>query len=79
VAVLDHPIEWTPGMPDSMIQVIFLVSVANYEQYDIQRFYQVTAKLLLDAPSMKELIRNQDYDTLKHLLLKMEQLVDEEI
>jgi lichenan operon transcriptional antiterminator len=62
-----------------MIQVIFLVSVANYENFDVQKFYQVTAKLLLDGASMRELIRTPTYETLKHLLLKMEQQVEEEI
>ena len=79
VAVLDKPILWTEDAPDSLIQVIFLVSVANYEHFDVQRFYQVTAKLLLDQDSMQELIRCQSYDTLRDLLLKMEQLVEEEI
>ena len=78
VCVLDEPILWTPGAPDSLIQVIFLVSVANYEHFDVQKFYQVTAKLLLDGPSMKELIRTPSYETLKHLLLKMEEQVEDE-
>lgn len=78
VAVLDEPIIWTEDAPDSLIQVIFLVSVANYEQFDVQRFYQVTAKLLLDGSSMQELIQDQSYDTLKNLLLKMEEQVEEE-
>lgn len=79
VAVLDEPIQWTQNDPESMIQVIFLVSVANYEHFDVQKFYQVTAKLLLDGASMKELIRTPEYETLKNLLLKMEQQVEEEL
>lgn len=79
VAVLDEPIQWTADAPDSLVQAIFLVSVANYGHFDVQKFYQVTAKLLLDGASMKELIRNQDYETLKSLLLRMEEQVDEEI
>ena len=55
------------------------MSVANYEHFDVQRFYQVTAKLLLDGESMKELIQYQSYDTLRSLLLKMEQQVEDEI
>lgn len=78
VCVLDEPILWIPGSPDSMIQVIFLVSVANYEHFDVQKFYQVTARLLLDSGSMKELIQNQDYDTLRNLILKVEEQVEEE-
>lgn len=79
VAVLDEPIVWTEDAPDSLIQVIFLVSVANYEHFDVQRFYQVTAKLLLDGESMQELIQYQSYDTLRNLLLKMEQQVEDEV
>ena len=78
VAVLDEPILWLSDTPDSLIQVIFLVSVANYEHFDVQKFYQVTARLLLDGGSMKELIQNQDYDTLKNLLLKVEEQVEVE-
>ncbi len=79
VAVLDDPILWTEDAPDSLIQVIFLVSVANYEHFDVQQFYQVTAKLLLDGESMQELIKYQSYDTLRNLLLKMEQQVEDEV
>jgi len=78
VATLDHPIQWIPDNPESMIQAIFLVSVANYANLDIQKFYQVTARLLLDDISIKELIKNQTYETLKELLLKMEQQVEED-
>ncbi len=78
VAMLDHPIQWVADEPDSMIQAIFLISVANFGDCDIQKFYQVTARLFLDEASMKELIRNQTYETLKHLLLKMEQQVEED-
>lgn len=79
VAVLDDPILWTEDALDSLIQVIFLVSVANYEHFDVQQFYQVTAKLLLDGESMQELIQYQSYDTLRNLLLKMEQQVEDEV
>ncbi len=78
VATLDHPIQWIPDDQESMIQAIFLVSVANYGNLDIQKFYQVTARLLLDDISIKELIKNQTYETLKGLLLKMEQQVEED-
>lgn len=77
VALLDKPILWEEN-PDTMVQAIFLISVANYGNFDIQRFYQVTACLFLDEASMKELIKNQSYDTLKALLLKIDQQVEEE-
>lgn len=75
VATLDKPIPW---IEDLQVQAIFLVSVANYKNFDIQRFYQVTARLFLDNASVKELIKNQTYETLKALLLKMEQQIEED-
>lgn len=77
VATLDKPIPWIDHS-DTMVQAIFLISVANYENFDIQRFYQVTARLFLDEASMKELIKNQTFETLANLLLKMEQQVEED-
>jgi lichenan operon transcriptional antiterminator len=78
VALLDEPLQWLEEGPNKMVQAIFLVSVANNKDYDAQKFYQVTARLMLDGSSMKELIRNQDFDTLSSLLSDAEQAVEEE-
>ena len=78
-AVLDDPIRWDEDDPDSMIRIIFLVSAANDPHYDIQKFYQVTARLMLEEASMKELIRVQTYEKFSELLLRTEQAVDREM
>jgi hypothetical protein len=41
-------------------------------------FYRVTARLMLDEACMKELIRNQTFETLTSLLADVEQAVEEE-
>ncbi|MCD8221225.1 MAG: BglG family transcription antiterminator [Clostridiales bacterium] len=78
VALLDRPVLWIEDDPSSLVQAIFLVSVANVKNYDVQKFYQVTARLLMDESSMKELLRGQDYETLCRLLGREESRVDEE-
>lgn len=78
VALLDRPILWIEDDPTSLVQAIFLVSVANVKNYDVQKFYQVTARLLMDENSMKELLRGQDYETLCRLLGREESRIDEE-
>lgn len=76
VALLDKPLAWYPDDPGRMIQAIFLVSVANNRQYDAQKFYRVTARLMMDAYSMRELIRSQDFRTLTTLLTTVERTVE---
>ncbi len=78
IALLDEPIQWLADDPESMVQAIFLVSVANGTGYDAQLFYQVTTRLFLDGEGMKELVRNQDFGTLKALLAREEREVEAE-
>jgi lichenan operon transcriptional antiterminator len=78
VALLDEPLQWLEEGPNKMVQAIFLVSVANNKDYDAQMFYRVTARLMLDEACMKELIRNQTFETLTSLLADVEQAVEEE-
>lgn len=60
VGVLDKPIRWV----DREVQVVFLVSVARSKRSDIQRFYQTTARYLMDERAISHLIERRSYEEL---------------
>ena len=68
VGILDEPIRWG----DQDVQVIFLVSISNRKNKNLQAFYQGMTKMLTDADAISRLIRTQTYDMLLELLEKSE-------
>lgn len=60
VGVLDRPIQWA----EREVQVVFLVSVARSKRPDIQRFYQTTARYLMDERAVSRLIEKRSYEEL---------------
>ena len=68
VGILDEPIRWG----DQDVQVIFLVSISNRKNKNLQAFYQGMTKMLTDADAIGRLIRAQTYETLTELLEKSE-------
>lgn len=57
VGILDQPIAWD----DKEVQVVFLVSVARTKEADLQRFYQTTARFLMDESSVTNLIKDRSF------------------
>ncbi len=78
VALLDKPIQWVEGDPDSNVQAIFLISVANVKNYDVQEFYQVTTCLFMNEANIRELLKNQTFEELMTLLQKEQERVEKE-
>ncbi len=76
VALLDRPIQWIEEDPDSYVQAIFLISVANVNNYDVQEFYQVTTCLFMNEANIRELLKNQTFDELMDLLKKEQEKVE---
>lgn len=74
VAILDKPILWWK----KEVQVIFLLSIGTNKKEDIQKFYQVTSKLLMNSKYVKEIIKGRDYGILSRLLRDVETEVDYE-
>ncbi len=68
MGILDEPIRWG----DQDVQVIFLVSISNRKNKNLQAFYQGMTKMLTDADAISRLIRTQTYDMLLELLEKSE-------
>ena len=64
VAVLEKPIIWYKNN----VQVIFLVSISNKKDDNLQKFYQYTVDFLLNEESIIKLIENKTFDNLMYLL-----------
>lgn len=68
VCILNRPIQWD----EKMVQIIFLVSIENRGNKDLQRFYRITSKLLLNKQYINELIKKKSFQVLQGLLQKIE-------
>ncbi len=69
VCILDKPIKWDE---QHQVQAVFLVSVSKKKKKKIQKFYSITAKLMLSQEDISELIRSGSYETLEKLMNKIE-------
>ncbi len=65
VGVLRKPILWNTNQ----VQAVFLVSIGEEEQEQLQAFYQLTMNLLLNQRSVLKLIKESTFDTLMGLLM----------
>lgn len=64
VGILERPILWNKNQ----VQVVFLISIGESEQEQLQSFYQLTMNLLLSQKGVSRLIREASFDTLIELL-----------
>lgn len=64
VGILKEPLWW--GNND--VQVIFLIALSDEEDEDIERFYQLTTKLLFNKEHIQLLIENQKFEVMISLL-----------
>lgn len=64
VAALPKPILWHKNK----VQVIFLVSISDKKDADLQKFYQYTVDFLLNENNVKKLIENKTFENLIFLL-----------
>lgn len=76
VAVLEQPILWAEG-DDSHegeeVQVVFLVSLDGVVGGELQKFYDVTSRLMLSQRHIQRLIRHRSYEQLISSLSNMEE------
>lgn len=64
VAALPKPVFWHKNK----VQVIFLVSISDKKDADLQKFYQYTVDFLLNENNVKKLIENKTFENLIFLL-----------
>jgi len=64
VGILKEPIWWG----HNEVQVVFLIAISTEEDADIERFYQLTTRLLFDLEDIQHLIENQKFEVLMTIL-----------
>ena len=64
VAVLEKPIIWYKNN----VQVVFLISISNKKDDNLQKFYQYTVDFLLNERNVIKLIENKSFENLMYLL-----------
>ena len=64
VAILEKPIIWYKNN----VQVVFLVSISNEKDDNLQKFYQYTVDFLLNEKNVMKLIENKSFENLMYLL-----------
>ena len=64
VAILEKPIIWYKNN----VQVVFLVSISNKKDDNLQKFYQYTVDFLLNEKNVIKLIENRSFENLMYLL-----------
>ena len=65
VGILRKPILWNTNQ----VQAVFLVSIGEAEQEQLQAFYQLTMNLLLNQKGVLRLIKEASFETLMELLM----------
>lgn len=73
IGILTEPVIWD----EVEVQVIFLVSIGSRKSRNLQTFYKVTSKLLLNTEYMDQLLAQKTYQTWKELFSKVEAGMEE--
>lgn len=74
VCILKNPIKWD----EAQVQVVWLISIENTRNKNLQLFYRITSKLLLNKQYINELIKKKDFQLLQDLLKKIEKDMEDE-
>lgn len=73
VAVLDEPVSWN----QTAVSVVFLVLIEKGKNKNLQKFYKVTSRFLLEEQYIKELIKKRNYSEFIKTLSMIEKEVEE--
>ena len=76
VTVLKEPVSWftTLGGEEMKVQVLFLVSLAEGELYEIQEFYEALGEFITNKQKVEEFIQDPKLEKLKELFeMKVEE------
>ena len=66
VGILDEPIHWMKND----VQVLLLISIADKENPDLQKFYMTTTSFMQDTRRIKSLIQYRDFSWFLQLLCR---------
>ncbi len=76
VAVLENPIRWETGQgtgSEEEVQVVFLVSLDAGVGDELQKFYDITSRLMLSPKYIQKLIRHRSFDQLVSSLKQLDE------
>ena len=68
LVILKKPIVWNK----KKVQLIYLMSVTNQENRDLQYIYKVTSKLFTNKKYIKDLVQNKDYNMFCSIIKEIE-------
>lgn len=74
IGILKSPIKWD----EMMVQVVFLVSIEDKRNKNLQSFYRITSKLLSNKNYINELIKKKNFKVLQDLLKKIQNDMEDE-
>lgn len=74
IGILKSPIKWD----EIMVQIVFLVSIEDKRNKNLQSFYRITSKLLSNKNYINELIKKKDFQVLQDLLEKIQNDMEDE-
>lgn len=67
VAILDKPIIWNRRK----VQLIYLMSIENKVNKDLQGFYKVTSRMLINKECVREIIKEKNFESMMETIQKV--------
>lgn len=67
VAILDKPIIWNRRK----VQLIYLISIENKVNKDLQGFYKVTSRMLINKECVREIIKEKNFESMMETIQKV--------
>lgn len=74
IGILDRPVQWG----EEPVQVVFLLSIADDKTENLQKFYQVSVRLITDETCIRRLIADRSFHTFLDMIRQKEQELEEE-
>ena len=60
VGILEEPVRWSRNQ----VQLVVLVALTDSMEEKVQKFYEITSRVLLSPDKVGEIIRSRRYETL---------------
>ncbi len=67
-AILDKPVKWFRNQ----VQLVVLVALTNSMEEKVQKFYEITSRVLLSPEKVGEIIGSRRYETLLKVFFEAE-------
>ena len=68
VGILEEPVRWSRNQ----VQLVVLVALTDSMEEKVQKFYEITSRVLLSPDKVGEIIRSRRYETLLKVFFETE-------